>query len=138
MAYISQEEKAALAPAIKAVLKKYNMKGSISIRNYSSLVVKIKSGAISLDDYNRYDPIDGTTFKGSDRGYLSFVDFVNDSNVKGELAAFLKELITAMKGAGWYNRSDSMIDYFDIAYYINIELGSYNKDYVCTRQLEAA
>lgn len=137
MAYINQKDKAALAPAIKAVLKKYNMKGSISIRNYSSLVVKIKSGPISLDDWSRYDSFDEKLYTGSDRGYMSFVDCVSP-NVTGQLAEFLKELVAAMKGTGWYNRSDSMTDYFDIAYYINIELGNYCKPYVCTRQLEAA
>jgi peptidoglycan/xylan/chitin deacetylase (PgdA/CDA1 family) len=31
MAYMNQQKKAALAPAIKAVLKKYNMKGTIAV-----------------------------------------------------------------------------------------------------------
>ena len=48
MAYISQEDKKELAPAIKAVLKKYNMKGSIGIRNYSTLVVNLKEGSLNL------------------------------------------------------------------------------------------
>lgn len=58
MAYISQDDKKKLAPAIKEVLKKYGLKGSISIRHYSSLVVTIASG-----------PID---FGCGDRGYLQF------------------------------------------------------------------
>ena len=48
MAYMSQERKKELAPAIKSVLKKYNMKGSISVRHYSTLVVTIKSGALDI------------------------------------------------------------------------------------------
>ena len=48
MAYISQKDKKELAPAIKAVLKKYNMKGSIGIRNYSTLVVNLKEGSLNL------------------------------------------------------------------------------------------
>ena len=50
MAYVSKQDKAELAPAIKAVLKKYNMKGSISVRHHSTLVVKIKQGAIDFAD----------------------------------------------------------------------------------------
>ena len=46
MAYVSQEMKKQLAPAIKAVLKKHNMKGSIAVRHHSTLVVNIKEGAI--------------------------------------------------------------------------------------------
>ena len=48
MAYISQDDKKELAPAIKAVLKKYGMKGTIAIRHHSSLVVNIKSGPIDF------------------------------------------------------------------------------------------
>ncbi len=48
MAYVSQELKAKLAPTIKAVLKKYKVKGSISVRNHMSLVVTIKEGAVNF------------------------------------------------------------------------------------------
>ena len=48
MAYISQQEKKELAPAIKAVLKKYGVKGSIAINHHSSLVVNIKSGVLDF------------------------------------------------------------------------------------------
>ena len=34
MAYISQDDKAKLAPGIKAVLKKYSMKGTIGIQSW--------------------------------------------------------------------------------------------------------
>ena len=48
MAYVSQEMKKDLAPQIKAVLKKYGLKGSIGVRHHSSLVVNIKSGILDL------------------------------------------------------------------------------------------
>ena len=48
MAYVSQEDKARLAPGINRVLKKYNMKGSISVRHHSTLVVTVRSGAIDF------------------------------------------------------------------------------------------
>ena len=48
MAYISQQDKKDLAPAIKAVLKNYGMKGTISINHYSSLVVTIQSGVLDF------------------------------------------------------------------------------------------
>ena len=58
MAYVSQELKAKLAPTIKAVLKKYKVKGSISVRNHMSLVVTLKEGAVNFGkdyaDVNTY------------------------------------------------------------------------------------
>ena len=51
MAYISQEEKKELAPAIKAVAKKYGRKVTIGIRNHMDLVVKVKGAE---DIYERF------------------------------------------------------------------------------------
>ena len=55
MAYVSQQDKAKLAPQIKKVLNKYGMKGSISIRHHSSLVVTLQSGAIDFGEYTHGD-----------------------------------------------------------------------------------
>ena len=62
MAYISQQDKKDLAPAIKAVLKNYGMKGTISINHYSSLVVTIQSGVLDFTGH----------FSHGD-GYLSLI-----------------------------------------------------------------
>ena len=48
MAYMSQERKQSLAPAIKAVLKKYGVKGTLAVNNHSTLVLNIKSGSIDF------------------------------------------------------------------------------------------
>ena len=48
MAYVSQAMKKELAPGIKAVLKKYRMKASISVNNHSTICVNIKSGPIDF------------------------------------------------------------------------------------------
>lgn len=134
MAYISQQEKQQLAPGIRAVLKKYNLKGSISIQHHSVLTVKIRSGDISLDDFRQYDPASSKTTVGSSRQYLQFTDHISDRYVTGQMYQCLIELVAAMKGADWYDRSDSMTDYFDIAHYVNIHFGAWNKPYQCTRQ----
>jgi hypothetical protein len=45
-----------------------------------------------------------------------------------------------MKGTIWYNNTNAQIDYFDTAYYIDINVGKWNKPYVCTvtQEMEAA
>ena len=48
MAYMNQDKKKSMMPQIKAVLKKYDMKGSVSVNNHSTLVVSIKSGSLDL------------------------------------------------------------------------------------------
>ena len=100
MAYVSQADKAALAPAIKAVFNKYGMKGSISVRNHSTLVVTVKSGDIDFSEYKQ--------------PYSDCID-VNvywiDSHYAGKARKFLNELLDAMKGAKYFNNDDAQTDY---------------------------
>ena len=48
MAFISQDDKKTLAPAIKAVFKKYGLKGSISIKNNMTLCANVSAGRLDL------------------------------------------------------------------------------------------
>ena len=122
MAYISQQDKKDLAPAIKAVLKNYGMKGTIAINHYSSLVVNIQSGVLDFTDH----------FSHGD-GYIQVNTYHIDSWYSGTIKRFLQDLVKAMKGNKWYDKSDAMVDYFDTAYYVDINIGKWNKPYVQTR-----
>ena len=50
MAYMSQERKAQIAPAVKAILKRYGVKGTLSTDRYS-LSLNIKSGPMDFIGY---------------------------------------------------------------------------------------
>ena len=137
MAYVSQEKKKELAPAIKAVLKKYGMKGTIAVRHHSSLVVNIKEGVLDLlgvaqkhcDEVNARKGFEYTSVGN----YLQVNEYYAAEWARevGEetVANFYDELIAAMKGTGWYNNNDPMTDYFDIAYYLDINVGQWDKPY---------
>ena len=136
MAFVSQTMKKELAPGIKAVLQKYGVKGSIAVRNHMTLVVNIKSGDI---DFAR-----GKNDVGFNRGLTAtdggFYDQVNTHHISkfynDTAAAFLTELVDAMKQptvrGEWYDKTDIMTDYFDIAYYTDINVGQWNKGYIYT------
>ena len=117
MAYVSQEDKAKLAPQIKKVLNKYGMKGSISIRHHSTLVVTLQSGEIDFGEYTHGD------------GYIQVNTYHIENHYKGKAQAFLTELLAAMKGPGWFDKSDAMTDYFHIKHYCDINVGKWNKPY---------
>ena len=50
----------------------------------------------------------------------------------GKAKKFLTEAFAALKSAGWYDRSDAMTDYFDTAYYVDVNVGKWNKPYIVT------
>ena len=138
MAYMNQERKKQLAPAIKAVLKKYNMKGTIGVRNHSSLIVNIKSGALDLlgaaqKHNDQYAEMRGQEpYQVGDHLQVNTYHCQDWAEKVGEtkIAKFYKELIAAMKGDLYYDNSDAMIDYFDTAYYMDINVGNWNTPYI--------
>ena len=115
MAWVSQEDKAKLSPAIKAVLDKYGMKGSIAVRNHMSLVVTVKSGPIDFGG----DSIDVNTY------WI-------DEHYKGQARQFLNGLHRAMMGPDWFCNDDAQTDYFHRSHYCDIHIGRWDKPYVLT------
>jgi len=126
MAYVSQADKKELAPAIKKVLSKYGMKGSISIRHHSTLVVTLQSGAIDFGEYTHGD------------GYIQVNVYHIERHYKGKAQKFLTELLAAMKGPGWFDKSDSMTDYFHVKHYCDINVGKWNKPYFLQKTAKKA
>ena len=145
MARITQEQKKQISPAIKAVLKEYGMKGTIGIKDYKTLVVNLNAGQLdllgALQKYNdrRAKLFDKKSIKVDGNEQINqywIVDQMNEIE-ENKIAQFYKKLINAMKSAGWYDKSDCMTDYFDIAYYLSINVGRWDRDYVLQDKLSA-
>ena len=134
MACITQAEKKVLAPSIKAVLKKYGVKGSIGVKHHMTLVVNIKAGALDfIGDANksrieRAEKQGTQAYEITNGHYQLCNHYVGDN--KGAIGKFFDELIKAMKGTDWFDESDSQTDYFHIAYYLNVNVGKWNKPYI--------
>lgn len=126
MAYVSQEMKAKLAPAVKDVLKKYNLKGSLAVNNHSTLALTITGGKLNFfEDYAGRDE--------ADRGYIQVNHYWIQNNFNGEAAACLTELVDAMKGPDFFDNSDPQADYFNVSHYLNIQIGKWNRPYALVK-----
>lgn len=137
MAYMSQQHKQELTPTIKAILKKYNLKGSLAVRNHSTLVLTIKSGKIDfIKNYN--DTVKNCFAEHGDHvatreNYLDVNTYWVHKNFTGEAKECLEELVAAMKGPKFFDHSDAMTDYFHCSHYIDINIGKWNKPYIVTQ-----
>jgi hypothetical protein len=113
MAYMNQERKAIIAANLKPILKKYGVKGSLSVRDHSSIVLTLKSGKVDF---------------GSAREQVNPYWF--QEHYEGIAKKFLTEAFAALKSADWYDRSEAMYDHYDVAYYVDINVGKWSKPYV--------
>ena len=127
MAFISQQDKKTLAPAIKAVFKKYGLKGTIAIKNHMTLCANVSAGrldllgaaaAVSSLRSNGY--YQANAYRPTNQKY-------KDINI--DIFNFYEELKKAMRGSIWFDKSDIMTDYFHTAYFIDINIGQWNKPY---------
>lgn len=135
MAYVSQELKSKLAPKIKAVLKRYNVKGTLSVNNHSTLVLTIKSGPINfIKNYNAVQdskPDDPYGFKHIVTDHIDVNPYHFDKHFTGVARAFLSEVYEAMMEGNWDN-SDPQTDYFSVGWYCSIHIGKWNRPYQLT------
>jgi len=135
MAYFNQERKAQLAPAIKAILKKYKVKGSLAVRNHSSFVLNIKSGAIDfIGNYNNTVAAQPGGFRSGNPAVksLDVNPYWYQEHFDGRALNFLKEIFAAMN-VGNHDRSDIQSDYFDVGWYVDVNVGAWNQPYVLTK-----
>ena len=127
MAYVSQDLKAKLAPKIKAICAKYGVKASLAVRNHSTLVLNIKSGKIDfIKNFNETNSR-GDRFTPAD-GSIGVNPYWYKDHFTGSALKFLSELIPAMNN-GNHDNSDIQTDYFDVGWYIDVNVGKWNKPY---------
>jgi len=113
MAYMNQERKAERAPKIKAILKEYGQKGSLSVRHHSTLVLKLKDVAGMFEFKDEYQKRWGIS--------INPYHFQNQYDCP-KVVEMLKKLTAAMYGDDYFDESDSMIDYFHCSHYIDIDV----------------
>ena len=125
MAYMNQEKKAVIKAALDKVLKARGFKFSLRVDHYSSITCTIAAGPVDFKTY--YEQVN-----------LYWLD----DHYTGDALQVLKDCRDALQAAGYYDRSDAQIDYFDTAYYMHLNIGAWDKPYKITaptmRQAAAA
>ena len=139
MAYMNQDKKAKIAIALKPILAKYKVKGTLSVRNHSTISLNIKSGAIDfIENYIETDKntIYGNKLRADQIEYIRKNQSMDinpywfHEHYSGVAKEFFTEAMKALKSADWFDESDAQVDYFHTAYYVDINIGSWNKPYI--------
>ena len=136
MAYMNQEKKAVISAALKKALVGTGLKYSLSVRNHSSIEMTIKSGSIDfINDYNQTVARQPGGFRnGSEAvGSMSINQYWFQDHFTPGVQVVIRKIVDALHSAGHYDRSDAQTDYFDCAYYIDIQVGSWDKPYILTK-----
>ena len=128
MAFMSQEKKKIIAANLKKIVPK-SWKYSLAVNNYSTLVFNLKSAPVDffgiLSANGKCDP---------DRTYTSLNHYWLDDHLKGAPVEVLRTMHAVMDAMndGNHDRSDVMTDYFDVGWYVDFNIGKWDKPYVNT------
>ena len=123
MAYIKTEEVREIRNALKEEFGP-DLKFGVKKQHYSSVTVTIKKGNVDFSDImcegDRSISVNQYHLGQYGRHAMLFdsiVDVIKKAPGKAE------------GGREWYDESDAMVDYFNTAFYFNLEVGSWNKPY---------
>lgn len=134
MAFMNQDHKKQIEPTIKAICKKYGVKGTLAVRHHSTLVLNVASGCIDFLTQHNERTVARLTEQDrmSDYTPAKCCD-INEYHFKeqwqGKTLEFLTEVSEVMN-KGNHNNSDSMTDYFDVGWYVDINIGRWDKPYI--------
>jgi hypothetical protein len=98
------------------------------------LTLTLKSGAIDFigngNETCSQDPYQSAKdFKPNTSGSEQVNPYHYGSHYSGRAKKFLAEALAAMN-TGNHNRSDAMTDYFDVGWYVDINIGKWNQPYI--------
>jgi len=130
MAYMNQDKKKIIKAALDKVLKPRGIKYSLRVRDNMAIHCTISAapvdflGNFAAKSANKYPPISGRPWD-----YLPVNLYWIREHFTGEAAEILSEAAEALKAAGYYDKSEAQIDYFDTAYYMHLNIGQYDKPF---------
>jgi hypothetical protein len=136
---MNQDKKAKIVAALKPILKQYGIKATFGVRHHSTFVVNIKSGSIDfIENFIKTDENKASANKMSadQVAYIRKNQSVDvnpywfQEHFSGKAKDFLVKLFSTIKSEGeWFDESDIMTDYFHTAFYVDVNIGSWNKHY---------
>jgi hypothetical protein len=120
---MNQTKKAAIVAQLKSVVPQ-NWKYSVSVRNHSTIVCTVFAAPTNL-----IAKLTGSDEDNVQLNHHGLERLYTNCEELQVIAAIAKALNT-----GNWNRSDAQRDYFDVGHYVSIELGRYDRPFVCTSQ----
>jgi len=139
MAFISTEEVRAIRNALKAEFPKYRF--SVKKQHHSKVDVSVVKGP-AFEKFTKWDRYENKEVEiNLNEGYHTVNQHWIKESAGEKNASFFEKVVNIIKkapgtvegGEEWFDKSDSMTDYFHTAFYFSVEVGKdYQNSYVVT------
>ena len=129
---MNQQRKKELATAIKAVCKKWGVKASLGVDHHSTLVLNIRSGPWDIIANANAVARKQAEFRGEpvyeSTGSIQVNTYHYRDHFTGDVLKFFEEVIPLMN-IGNYDKSDIQSDYFNVGWYVDVNVGRWDRPY---------
>lgn len=133
MAYMDQERKAKLAANLKQVVPA-GWKYSLAVRNHSTIVMNISAAPVNLiAAFKPSEYFNPKTATHADVNPYHYEKHFADETV----SEVFSKIFTALND-GNHDRSDIQTDYFDVGWYVDVNIGRWNKPFQYLAPVEEA
>ena len=138
MAYMNQERKALIVAALKAIPEIADWKYSLRVRNSSTIVMNIRQADMDLLEGWR---IGGYQAWSNDNANPSVTNaqvnnYYLDRQFEGKRLEVMTKVVAALnlralgeEGGNW-DKSDSMTDYFNVGWYVDVNIGQWDEPFI--------
>jgi len=123
MAYMNQDKKAVIKANLDKALKPLGVKFSLRVRHHTAIVCTIKSAPWDMLADRKQAP------SQFEINHAQVNPYWFQDHYEGKTLDVLTKVVDAIKSADYYDESDAMIDYFNTAYYFDINIGDYDKPF---------
>jgi hypothetical protein len=135
MAYMNQSKKTQIKQNLDLICKPLGIKYSLKVRSHMTIAMTIKSAPV--DFITNYNETAKTSYQSTGwarvaDSYIQVNPYHYQNNFTGKTLEVITKIMAALKSAGWYDNSDAQTDYFDTAYYTDLDIGSWDKPYQLT------
>jgi hypothetical protein len=128
MSYISTQEVTEIRKALKEKFGNY-LKFSVRREAASTVSIAIISGSVDFSETLKSAKYGNGTYREINTYY---------PNNYGVNSGLISDIVNTIKtapgnlpnGKAWYENSHAESDYFDVAFYINLIIGTYEKPYI--------
>ncbi len=127
MAYLDPAKKKDLDRQVKAVAKEYGVKLTTRTVSYMTYNITLRQSKYAFK--NTVENYDGQQVQRRNINHVWLKDNKQLTEEEKEFITKLKNIVFS-KENGYYDHTDAQMDYFHTAWYLDIELGTYDKPYV--------
>ena len=131
MAYMNPAKKQIIKANLDKVFKPLGIKYSLSVQNNMKITCTVKKAPIDfVGNFNAVmakDPVNDFLPEAlKPRDYVQVNPYWFGDHFTGECKEIIAKAMEALRSADYYDKSDSMIDYFDTAYYYDLQFGRWD------------